>query len=41
VTFDFESLEDQAVTVRNRDDMTQVRIKIAALEQFLNDQLAD
>lgn len=33
VTFDFESLEDQKVTVRNRDTMVQERIAIANLEE--------
>ena len=37
ITFDFESLEDQSVTVRNRDTMDQVRIKIDMLETFLDE----
>ena len=39
ITFDFESLEDQSVTVRNRDTMDQVRIKIDMLETFLDEML--
>ena len=35
VTFDFESLEDQAVTVRDRDSMQQERILISDLENYL------
>ena len=34
VTFDFESLEDQHVTVRERDSMEQVRLPIAELESY-------
>lgn len=33
VTFDFDSLEDNCVTVRERDTMEQVRIPIDSLEQ--------
>jgi len=29
VTFDFDSLQDEAVTIRERDGMTQVRVPIA------------
>lgn len=39
VTFDFDSLEDQAVTVRDRDTMVQERIKIAELESYLKAKL--
>ncbi len=34
VTFDYDSLEDQAVTVRDRDTMEQERVKIADLENY-------
>jgi glycyl-tRNA synthetase len=34
VTFDFETLEDQAVTVRDRDTMAQERVKIDDLERY-------
>ena len=39
VTVDFDSLEDQAVTVRERDSMAQVRIGIDALPDYLADRL--
>ncbi|MBK4146595.1 glycine--tRNA ligase [Corynebacterium macginleyi] len=35
VTFDFDSLEDNAVTVRERDTMEQERVKIEELESYL------
>ncbi len=40
VTVDFESLDDKAVTVRERDSMKQERIKIADLSDYLKIQLA-
>jgi glycyl-tRNA synthetase len=39
VTVDFESLDDQAVTVRERDSMAQKRIGIDTLESYLADRL--
>jgi len=39
VTVDFDSLEDQAVTVRERDTMTQERVSIDKLETYLASQL--
>lgn len=39
VTFDFDSLEDKAVTVRDRDTMEQERIKIDELENYLTKKL--
>ena len=39
ITIDFDSLHDQAVTVRDRDTMQQERIPIAALRQFITDRL--
>lgn len=35
ITVDFDSLEDQAVTVRDRDTMEQVRIPIENVQSFL------
>ena len=35
VTFDFDSLEDNAVTVRNRDTMAQERVKIDELIPYI------
>jgi glycyl-tRNA synthetase len=39
VTVDFDSLEDQAVTVRERDTMSQERIPLDKLQGFLAEQL--
>lgn len=39
ITFDFDSLEDKQVTVRDRDTMEQVRIPIAELEAYLEERL--
>lgn len=39
VTVDFETLDDQSVTVRDRDTMEQKRIKIDKLKSFLSDNL--
>jgi glycyl-tRNA synthetase len=39
VTIDFDSLEDRAVTVRDRDSMAQDRIAIDALVPYLRDRL--
>lgn len=35
ITFDFDSLEDNCVTVRDRDTMEQERVKIDELESYL------
>lgn len=35
VTYDFDSLEDQAVTIRDRDSMEQIRLPIPELIPFL------
>lgn len=39
VTIDFKSLEDKAVTVRERDSMAQTRVEINKLKQYLAEQL--
>ncbi|WP_461207629.1 glycine--tRNA ligase [Clostridium sp. DL1XJH146] len=39
ITIDFDTLEDQSVTVRDRDTMKQERIKIENLEAFLADKM--
>ncbi|MFZ2188592.1 MAG: glycine--tRNA ligase [Candidatus Moraniibacteriota bacterium] len=39
VTVDFETLNDQAVTVRDRDTMAQERIKISELENYFKEKL--
>ena len=38
VTYDFDSEEDQAVTVRDRDTMEQVRVPIAELKNWLEEK---
>ncbi len=38
VTYDFESVEDHAVTVRERDTMEQVRIPISELHSYFSDK---
>ena len=39
VTVDFQSLEDHAVTIRDRDSMSQVRVPVAELEAALREKL--
>ncbi|MBR6373013.1 MAG: glycine--tRNA ligase, partial [Victivallales bacterium] len=39
ITFDFDSLNDNAVTVRDRDAMTQERVPVAELEQWLRNKI--
>lgn len=39
VTVDFDSLEDKAVTVRERDTMAQERISIENLPRYINEKL--
>lgn len=41
VTFDFDSLEDNAVTVRDRDTMQQDRVPIAELASYLSAKIAE
>jgi glycyl-tRNA synthetase len=38
ITYDFDTLEDQAVTIRHRDSMTQDRIKIDDLLNYFDKQ---
>ena len=40
ITIDFDTLEDNAVTVRDRDTMEQVRMPIAELEKFLSEKIS-
>ncbi|MDQ2960096.1 MAG: glycine--tRNA ligase [Candidatus Dormibacteraeota bacterium] len=40
ITVDFDTLDDQQVTIRERDGMTQVRVPIDSLEQACDEQLA-
>ncbi|MCT4594581.1 MAG: glycine--tRNA ligase [Anaeromicrobium sp.] len=39
ITFDFDSLEDKSVTIRDRDTMEQVRIKIDELDKYIEDKI--
>jgi len=39
ITVDFQSLEDNTVTVRDRDSMQQERVKHDALEEYLKNYL--
>ena len=39
ITYDFESAEDNAVTVRDRDTMQQERVKIDELMDYLKDKM--
>lgn len=39
VTVDFQTLEDQAVTVRDRDTTKQERIKISDVQKYLTDEI--
>jgi glycyl-tRNA synthetase len=40
ITFDFNSLEDGSVTVRDRDTMEQVRLPIGELEAYIAEKTA-
>ncbi len=39
VTIDFETISDQAATIRSRDEMSQVRVPLAGLRQALEERL--
>lgn len=39
ITYDFQSIEDGCVTIRNRDSATQERVKISELESYLKDKI--
>ncbi len=38
ITIDFDTLEDDTVTVRDRDTMAQIRLPIASLEQYIQEK---
>jgi glycyl-tRNA synthetase len=40
VTFDFDSLDDRSVTIRDRDSMQQDRVHIDSLVAYLEDRLS-
>ena len=39
MTYDFDSQEDHAVTVRDRDTMDQVRVPITELKNYLEERI--
>jgi glycyl-tRNA synthetase len=39
ITVDFDTLEDDTVTVRDRDSMQQERIKIDALREYIQERI--
>jgi glycyl-tRNA synthetase len=39
LTIDFDSLEKDDITVRDRDSMEQTRIKISELKNYLRDRI--
>ena len=39
MTVDFDTLDDDAVTIRNRDTMEQIRVPIENLEAAIRDQM--
>ena len=39
ITYDFDSLEDGCVTVRDRDTMEQVRLPISELKQYIEEKI--
>ena len=38
ITYDFDSETDEAVTIRDRDSMKQVRVKIEELKDYFEDK---
>lgn len=41
VTFDFDSLQDNAVTIRDRDTMTQVRVNVTQLKNYFDEHIQE
>lgn len=39
ITFDFDSLNDNSVTIRDRDTMQQIRVNMDELEKFLDEKM--
>ncbi|MBI2195841.1 MAG: glycine--tRNA ligase, partial [Candidatus Levybacteria bacterium] len=39
LTIDFQTLDDDTITVRDRDSAKQERIKISAVEEFIKNKL--
>ena len=40
ITIDFDTLEDESVTIRDRDTMEQIRLPIAEVESYLASKIA-
>ena len=40
LTYDFDSLEDGCVTIRDRDTMKQERVKIEKLVEYIKEKIA-
>ena len=40
ITIDFDTLDDNSVTVRDRDTMEQVRIPITEVEKWIEEKIA-
>ena len=40
ITFDFDSLEDNCVTVRDRDTMEQIRLPIDELNEYISEKIS-
>ena len=40
VTVDFDTLEDESVTIRDRDTMEQVRVKIEDVEKWIEERIS-
>ena len=39
ITVDFQTMEDNTVTVRDRDTMEQIRLPISDLEKFIEEKI--
>ncbi len=39
ITYDFDSVEDKCVTVRERDSMEQERIPVAELKKYIEERV--
>ncbi|WP_054953443.1 glycine--tRNA ligase [Flaviflexus massiliensis] len=39
ITYDFDSIEDQAVTIRDRDTMAQERVSLSKVASYLNERI--
>ena len=39
ITVDFDTLEDESVTIRDRDTMEQIRVKIDELEDWIQEKI--